>query len=85
MDGAIALYRLRNTIQSLERLAGGYQALIEEQTRDHNPDEVHEEKVEPKIIPFRSTIREVFMVVVEQASGIIQDVSVYLTKGHHGL
>lgn len=33
--------------------------------RDHDPDKVHEEKVEPEVICLRSTVGEALMIVVK--------------------
>lgn len=49
-------------------------------TRNHNPYEVHEEKVKPEIIGFRSAISQILVVVIEHARSIVEDIAIYLAK-----
>ena len=53
--------------------------------RDDNPDKIHEEIVAPKVVWLRSGIIETFMIKVEHAGGVVEDVTVYLTQRDHCL
>jgi hypothetical protein len=74
----ITLRIFGHPIQRLECRASLGHALVEEKAWYDNPDEVHEDEVEPEIVCFRTTVAEVFVVVVEQACGVVEDVSVNL-------
>ena len=45
---------------------------------NNDPDEVHEEIVNPEIIRFWSAITKTLMIEVEHACGVVEDVSVDL-------
>ena len=47
--------------------------------RYDNPDEVHEDKVKPEIVCFRSAVCQILVIVVEHARSIVENVAVYLT------
>ncbi len=53
--------------------------------RDHNPNEIHEEIIAPEVIWFWSAVIEAFVVEVEHAGSIIEDIAVDLTQGDHCL
>ena len=45
---------------------------------NHDPDKVHEEIINPKIIPFRSTVRYTMDIVVKQARHIVQCIPIQM-------
>ena len=45
---------------------------------NHNPDEVHEEIINPKIIHFRSAVGYTMDIVVKQARHIVQCISIQM-------
>lgn len=52
---------------------------------DHDPDEVHEEIVDPEVVPLRSTVRHSMDVVVEQTGCVVQGIAVQMGHADHDL
>lgn len=52
---------------------------------DDDPDEVHEEIISPEVVRFWSAVCKTFVVVIEHACSVIEDVAVYLAKRDQGL
>lgn len=48
--------------------------------RYDDPDEVHEEEIEPEIIRFWSAIDQIFVVQFEEVGGVIKNVAVNLAQ-----
>lgn len=53
--------------------------------RYDNPDEVHEEVITPEVVCFGPAVGDSFVVVVEHARCIVEDITVYLTQGNQRL
>lgn len=53
--------------------------------RNHNPDEIHQEIIDPKVIRLRSAVRSSVDVMVEKAGRIIQGVTVKVTHANDQL
>ena len=54
-------------------------------TRDHHPDEVHEEEIEPKVICLGPTVLDILMVEIKHTGGVVENQSVDLAEGDNGL
>ena len=54
-------------------------------TRYNNPDEVHEEIVEPEVVRLWPAVRETLVVMIKHAGSIVQNVAIYLPKRDHRL
>lgn len=54
-------------------------------TRNDNPDKIQEKVVKPKVIRFRPAICEPFMVMIEHARSIVENIAIDLTQGNQGL
>lgn len=52
---------------------------------NHNPYEVQEKVVAPKIIRLGPAICKSLMVMIKHARGVIENVAIYLTQRDHGL
>ena len=52
---------------------------------NHNPDEVHEEIINPKIIHFRSAVGYTMDIVVNQARHIVQYISIQMAHADDDL
>lgn len=63
------------TTSSAKLLTGG----------NDDPDEVHENEVEPEIVSLGSAVCQVLMVVIEHACGVVENIAVYLSKRYHCL
>ena len=53
--------------------------------RNHHPDEVDKEEVEPEEVGFRPGVADILVVQIEQAGGVVEDQAVYLAKRDNGL
>ena len=54
-------------------------------SRKHDPNEVHEKVVEPKIISLRPAILYIVVVEVEHGCGVVQDIAIDLTEANNEL
>lgn len=52
---------------------------------NHNPDEIHEEIVHPKVVRLRAAVRSVMNVVIEQAGRIVQSIAIEVAHAHDDL
>lgn len=50
-------------------------------SRNDDPDGVHGEVVEPKVVSLWPAVADLVEIVVKHAGGIVEDVSVYLAQG----
>ena len=79
------LERLSHAIQRSESLCRFREALYQKQAWDDNPDEVHEDKVEPVIESFGARVDDAFVVFLEQAGRIVKNISIYLPRCYQRL
>lgn len=54
-------------------------------TRQNHPDEVHSKVVNPEVQELRTTVCNLIVVVVEHASGIVEDQAVHLADADNDL
>ena len=80
-----SLQRLRHAVQCSESLCCFREALYQKQAWDDDPDEVHEDKVEPVVESFRARIDDTLVIFLKQAGRIVEDISVYLSGCHQRL
>lgn len=52
---------------------------------NHNPDEIHEKIVHPKVVRLRAAVRSVMNVVIEQAGRIVQSIAIEVAHAHDDL
>jgi len=52
---------------------------------ENHPDEVHEEIVEPKVKELWATVGNLLVIVIEHASGIVEDEAVNLSHANNNL
>lgn len=64
---------------------GSLSGVHELTSRNHDPEEVHQNEVEPKVKRFRSRVRDTHQVMVEEAGRIVQSISVELSNRHDQL
>jgi hypothetical protein len=55
-------------------------ALVHEETRDDDPESIHQDKVAPVVAGLGARVRDVEDVVVEHGGGIVKDVTVELAE-----
>jgi hypothetical protein len=53
--------------------------------RNDNPEEVHQEKVKPEIVPLGPAVRDVFVVEVEHGCSIVEDITIDDTEAYQTL
>ena len=53
--------------------------------RDDNPNEVDETEVEPEIVRFWSAVGQVLMIIFEHAGRVVENITIYLSKGYYCL
>lgn len=63
-----------------KHLCGLADALLDEQQRNNNPEEVAEEVVSPEVESLRSAVDNVVDNLLERADGVVQDVAVQLAQ-----
>lgn len=53
--------------------------------RNHNPDEIHQEIVDPEVIPFWPAVRDLMDIMVKQTRRVVQCISVQMAHADNYL